>query len=116
LLIELRRARVIRRADAPPARTVYVPDPRRLQILTRNGQPADETGLKDTVLLDSFDNVTLLTYFENPGMWTYPLHCRIECRAQAIRATRLRGPHQRPGSLLRGGCRPFAGRSRLSSR
>lgn len=50
------------------------------QILTRNGKPADEPGLKDTVLLDAFEKVTLLTYFENPGMWMY--HCHIPEHAE----------------------------------
>lgn len=50
------------------------------QILTRNDKPADEPGLKDTVRLDSFDKVTLLTYFENPGMWMY--HCHIPEHAE----------------------------------
>ena len=50
------------------------------QILTRNGKPADEPGLKDTVLLDAYDKVTLLTYFENPGMWMY--HCHIPEHAE----------------------------------
>lgn len=50
------------------------------QILTRNDKPADEPGLKDTVLLDAFEKVTLLTYFENPGMWMY--HCHIPEHAE----------------------------------
>ncbi len=50
------------------------------QILTRNGKPADEPGLKDTVLLDAYDKVTVLTYFENPGMWMY--HCHIPEHAE----------------------------------
>jgi FtsP/CotA-like multicopper oxidase with cupredoxin domain len=45
------------------------------QILERNGRPANEPGLKDTVLLDSFDKVKVMTYFENPGRWMY--HCHI---------------------------------------
>lgn len=50
------------------------------QILTRDGKPVDEPGLKDTVLLDAFETVTLLTYFENPGMWMY--HCHIPEHAE----------------------------------
>lgn len=50
------------------------------QIIDRNGKPANEPGLKDTVLLDSFDKVTLLTYFENPGEWMY--HCHIPEHAE----------------------------------
>jgi len=50
------------------------------QILERNGQPANEPGLKDTVLLDSLQKVTILTYFENPGRWMY--HCHIPEHAE----------------------------------
>lgn len=50
------------------------------QILTRNGKPVEEPGLKDTVLLDAFETVTLLSYFENPGMWMY--HCHIPEHAE----------------------------------
>ena len=45
------------------------------QILTRDGKPANEPGLKDTVLIDGGETVTIMTYFENPGMWMY--HCHI---------------------------------------
>jgi FtsP/CotA-like multicopper oxidase with cupredoxin domain len=31
-------------------------------------------------VLDAFDKVTLLTYFENPGMWMY--HCHIPEHAE----------------------------------
>jgi FtsP/CotA-like multicopper oxidase with cupredoxin domain len=50
------------------------------QILERDGQPANEPGLKDTVLLDSFQTVKVMTYFENPGMWMY--HCHIPEHAE----------------------------------
>jgi FtsP/CotA-like multicopper oxidase with cupredoxin domain len=50
------------------------------QIVTRNGEVAAEPGLKDTVLLDSMEEVTLLTYFENPGEWMY--HCHIPEHAE----------------------------------
>lgn len=50
------------------------------QILERNGVPANEPGLKDTVLLDSFEKVTIMTYFENPGRWMY--HCHIPEHAE----------------------------------
>ncbi|HSD90820.1 MAG TPA: multicopper oxidase family protein [Kofleriaceae bacterium] len=50
------------------------------QILTRNDKPANEPGLKDTVLLDSFEKVQILTYLENPGMWMY--HCHIPEHAE----------------------------------
>jgi len=50
------------------------------QIIERDGQPANEPGLKDTVLLDSFEKVTIMTYFENPGRWMY--HCHIPEHAE----------------------------------
>lgn len=50
------------------------------QILERKGMPANEPGLKDTVLLGAFEKVTLLTYFENPGRWMY--HCHIPEHAE----------------------------------
>lgn len=50
------------------------------QILSRNGQATNEPGLKDTVLLDSLEKVTILTYFENPGRWMY--HCHIPEHAE----------------------------------
>lgn len=45
------------------------------QILTKNGKPANEPGLKDTVLVEAGMTVTILTYFENAGDWMY--HCHI---------------------------------------
>jgi FtsP/CotA-like multicopper oxidase with cupredoxin domain len=50
------------------------------QILTRNGSPTQEPGLKDTVLLDSMEEVTVLSHFENPGEWMY--HCHIGQHAE----------------------------------
>lgn len=50
------------------------------RILERNGQPANEPGLKDTVLLDGFEKVTIMSYFENPGRWMY--HCHIPEHAE----------------------------------
>jgi FtsP/CotA-like multicopper oxidase with cupredoxin domain len=50
------------------------------QILERNGRPANEPGLKDTVLLDSMDKVTIVSYFDNPGRWMY--HCHIPEHAE----------------------------------
>lgn len=50
------------------------------QILERNGQPANEPGFKDTVLLDSMETVKIVTYFENPGRWMY--HCHIPEHAE----------------------------------
>ena len=50
------------------------------QILTRNGKPANEPGLKDVVFLDGMDTVTIATNFENPGEWMY--HCHIAEHAE----------------------------------
>ena len=50
------------------------------QVVERNGRPANEPGLKDTVLLDAFDRVTLVTAFDNPGRWMY--HCHIPEHAE----------------------------------
>ena len=50
------------------------------QVLTRNGQPAAEPGLKDTVLVSAFDEVEVLTYFDNPGEWMF--HCHIGAHAE----------------------------------
>jgi len=50
------------------------------QILSRNGQPANEPGLKDTVLLDAFEKVTIVSYFDNPGRWMF--HCHIPEHAE----------------------------------
>jgi FtsP/CotA-like multicopper oxidase with cupredoxin domain len=44
------------------------------QVLTRNGVPAAEPGLKDTVLINGLETVELLSYFENPGVWAYHSH------------------------------------------
>lgn len=45
------------------------------QVLTRDGQLADEQGLRDTVLVEGFSKITIATDFSNPGMWMY--HCHI---------------------------------------
>ncbi len=50
------------------------------QILTRQGKPANEPGLKDVVYLDGMESVTITTNFENPGEWMY--HCHIAEHAE----------------------------------
>ena len=45
------------------------------EILTVDGQEADEPGLKDTVLLEPESEVVVYTGFENPGRWM--VHCHI---------------------------------------
>lgn len=45
------------------------------QVLSLNGQPAWESGWRDTVLLPGMARVVIATRFENPGMWMY--HCHI---------------------------------------
>jgi len=45
------------------------------QVLERNGEPAGEPGLKDTVLVGGEDEVLLATEFDNPGLWMS--HCHI---------------------------------------
>lgn len=50
------------------------------QILTRDGVDALEPGLKDSVFIGAFEEVTLLTHFDNPGEWMY--HCHIPAHAE----------------------------------
>jgi FtsP/CotA-like multicopper oxidase with cupredoxin domain len=45
------------------------------QVVSRRGMPANEPGLKDTVLVDDSETVVIQTRFENPGEWMY--HCHI---------------------------------------
>lgn len=49
-------------------------------MLTRDGFPAEEPGLKDTVLINAFETVEIVTTFDNPGMWMY--HCHIGAHAE----------------------------------
>ena len=37
--------------------------------------PVNEPGFFDAVRVEGRESVTVLTYFENPGMWMY--HCHI---------------------------------------
>ena len=45
------------------------------EILSVDGQEADEPGLKDTVLLEPESETVVYTAFENPGRWM--VHCHI---------------------------------------
>lgn len=45
------------------------------QILERNGKPVFEPGLRDTVHVRGAETATILSYFENPGLWM--VHCHI---------------------------------------
>jgi len=44
-------------------------------VISRNGRPADEPGLRDTVQIDGFGSVVIAVNFDNPGTWMY--HCHI---------------------------------------
>jgi len=44
-------------------------------VLSRNGQPADEPGLRDTVRVTGQSEVVIAVDFSNPGTWMY--HCHI---------------------------------------
>ena len=50
------------------------------QILTRDGAPANEPGLRDTVFVGGQQEVTLLSHFTNPGAWMS--HCHIAGHAE----------------------------------
>lgn len=52
-------------------------------IIARDGQPTDEPGWRDTVMIPAGDgrSVTIATYFDNPGTWMY--HCHILEHAEA---------------------------------
>jgi FtsP/CotA-like multicopper oxidase with cupredoxin domain len=45
------------------------------EVLERNGEPANEPGLKDTALLPGMGSVKLRAYMDNPGRWM--AHCHI---------------------------------------
>ena len=53
------------------------------QIVARDGEPTDEPGWRDTVMIPAGAgrSVTVATYFDNPGMWMY--HCHILEHAEA---------------------------------
>ena len=44
-------------------------------VLSRNGEPADEPGLRDTVRITGLSEVVIAVDFSNPGTWMY--HCHI---------------------------------------
>jgi FtsP/CotA-like multicopper oxidase with cupredoxin domain len=50
------------------------------QILTRDGQAANEPGLKDSVYVGGGQEVTVMSWFRNPGAWMY--HCHIPEHAE----------------------------------
>lgn len=50
------------------------------QILERDGQPVFEPGLRDTVYVRLQEEVSILSYFENPGQWM--VHCHISEHAE----------------------------------
>jgi len=50
------------------------------QIVAPGGRAQEEPGLKDTVLVQGNQPVTILAYFENPGRWMY--HCHIAEHAE----------------------------------
>jgi FtsP/CotA-like multicopper oxidase with cupredoxin domain len=45
------------------------------QVVSRGGKPANEPGLKDTVLVGGEETVVINMVFDNPGSWMY--HCHI---------------------------------------
>jgi len=45
------------------------------QVISRNGAPVHEPGLKDTVRVGGNEVVRIVIYFDNPGNWMY--HCHI---------------------------------------
>ncbi len=57
------------------------------QVVERNGEPADEPGLMDTVLIGGKDELYLYTEFENPGLWM--AHCHILEHAERGMMTEL---------------------------
>jgi len=44
-------------------------------VLTRDGEDADQPGLRDTVLVGGMQTVRIAVNFDNPGRWMY--HCHI---------------------------------------
>ncbi len=53
------------------------------KVVERDGQPADEPGWRDTVMLPAGNgrSVTIASWFDNPGTWMY--HCHILEHADA---------------------------------
>jgi FtsP/CotA-like multicopper oxidase with cupredoxin domain len=50
-------------------------------VLSRDGEPAPEIGLRDTVLIGGLETVRIATTFDNPGLWM--VHCHILEHAEA---------------------------------
>ena len=50
------------------------------RVLTRDGEPADEPGARDTVLVGGMQTVVVASDFSNPGTWM--AHCHILEHAQ----------------------------------
>ncbi len=50
-------------------------------VLSRDGEPAPEIGLRDTVLVGGLESVRIATTFDNPGLWM--VHCHILEHAEA---------------------------------
>jgi FtsP/CotA-like multicopper oxidase with cupredoxin domain len=50
------------------------------QVVTRDGKPSNEPGLKDVVLVNPSEKVEIETRFENPGDWMF--HCHIAEHAE----------------------------------
>lgn len=50
-------------------------------VLSRDGEPATEIGLRDTVLVRGFETVRIAAAFDNPGTWM--VHCHILEHAEA---------------------------------
>lgn len=44
-------------------------------VLSRDGEPVDQPGLRDTVLVGGFETVRIAATFDNPGDWM--VHCHI---------------------------------------
>lgn len=61
-------------SDVSPAHPFHVHG-QFFQIIARDGRPVFEPGLRDTVHVRGAETATILTYFENPGMWM--VHCHI---------------------------------------
>lgn len=66
--------RITVRADVSPGHPFHLHG-QFFQVVARQGAPVNEPGLRDVAWVRGRESVTVLTYFENPGMWMY--HCHI---------------------------------------